>query len=158
MGTDNTASPPAEMVERYNMFDAGLIPSSCSNSYIGLSFGYDVTQDKMPAQISHRLFLLNRGDQDSYSLECTLKVCDKNDLDSDCNKWSVCETDARTEYNCAGACNTGVDCVLDTNNNDLAVCREQAQSVDCSTFNNDQDACEANVACTYVASSCWLRG
>ena len=74
-----------ESFERYSMFDA---TTDCKNDYIDLSVGF---RDNS-VQIEHRLFLLTRGDHDSYSLECDIKVCDKDDDSSDCAKWkSTCE-------------------------------------------------------------------
>merc|ERR1711981_1012831 len=82
----------------------------CDNRNIDLSFGYS---SEGYAQISHKLFLLTQGDQDSYSLECEIKVCNKNDLDSDCNEWSVC-LDDHEDYICDGACGSDEVCAAST--------------------------------------------
>lgn len=115
--------------ERYQMFSA--LEGSCANQYIDLAFGYDFdgsqTDNQMSSQISHRLFLLTRGDQDSYELECDVKVCDKSDLSSDCNEWSACSESTASSYMCEGvtceadhACEisgTTASCVSNTNGN-----------------------------------------
>jgi hypothetical protein len=81
-----------ESYERYSMFDA---TTDCKNDYIDLSVGF---RDNS-VQIEHRLFLLTRGDHDSYSLECDIKVCDKDDDSSDCANWkNTCEGDANKCY------------------------------------------------------------
>jgi len=71
--------------ENYTMFDA---TNDCKNKHIDLNVGFR----EGAIQISHRLFLLTKGDQDSYSLECDIKVCDSADTDSDCQQWQdTCE-------------------------------------------------------------------
>jgi hypothetical protein len=109
-----------ETTERYPMFNAAS--GACSNRYIDLAFGYNTPHaSHATARISHRLFLLSRGDQDSYSLECDLKVCNKNDHDSDCNLLASCLDfiEDHKAYACDGACQDGEICAV---NNDQAIC------------------------------------
>merc|ERR1711981_1166449 len=71
--------------ENYTMFDA---TTDCANKHIDLSVGFRDNN----VQIAHRLFLLSKGDQDSYFLECQIKVCDADDSSSDCANWEdTCE-------------------------------------------------------------------
>lgn len=105
----------------------------CDNRYIDLAFGYNFDGIDA-AQISHRLFLLKEGDQDSYQLECDVKVCDNNDGDSDCNEWTAClESDNHSRYVCADACEDGYEC--EVTNNGHAQCEEEV--ADCEGAIND---------------------
>lgn len=78
----------------YSMFNPGN--NECDNDYVDLEWAWST--DAHQLNIQHRLFLLEQGDQDSYQLECELKVCDKDDSSSDCNSWYTCHDDT-SSYN-----------------------------------------------------------
>jgi len=95
----------------------------CDNSFIDLSFGYDVSYEdqtlKTHAMIEHRLFLLGQEtSEDVYSLQCEIKVCDRSDGSSDCNMWSGCLTEQgeQEDYVCdvemQASCEAGTKCSL----------------------------------------------
>jgi len=71
------SDPSVFTYERYLMFDAS---TGCTNDYIDLSVAFR----EGSIQIQHRLFLLTKGDHDSYVLECDIKVCDIDDTSSEC--------------------------------------------------------------------------
>jgi len=121
-GCDNES---CEETERYPMFNAEN--GVCTNRYIELAFGYDydgafeqvTDMSDLSAKISHRLFLLSQGDQDSYALECDVKVCNRDDHDSDCNKWTSCLDADQVGYVCEDACSVDQTCSVSA---DVAVC------------------------------------
>lgn len=132
------ADDGTETTERYQMFNAA--DGVCDNRYIDLSWGYDF-DGKDAAPISHRLFLLKRGDQDSYHLECDVKVCDKDDAYCDCNKWTAClESSEHRDYVCEGACESGYLC--DATSEAYANCYTTTTTVATTTV----PACDAAIA------------
>merc|ERR1712190_270064 len=73
----------------------------CKNRYIDLSVDYTTQK----TQIAHRLFLLTKGDQDSYSLECNIKVCAPDSDLSDCDTMiSECLVDNCNTVNADNEC------------------------------------------------------
>merc|ERR1711981_509065 len=97
----------------YSMFDATSASDSskCENRYIDLEVSS--RNDGHRAFLQHRLFLLREGDQDSYELHCQIKVCDKDDLDSDCNEWYHDCADNYASYGCDNACSDSETCNAD---------------------------------------------
>lgn len=95
-------------VEIYTIFSPA--EGKCSNRIVGLDWGYAYEYDSMCATIEHRLFLLSEGDRSSYKLRCEVKVCDKDDVDSECNEWASClEPNDQEDFVCYEACN-GASC------------------------------------------------
>ena len=55
----------------------------CTNDLIDLDFKYETDENGIVrALISHRLFVLGRGNTDFYSLSCAVTVCDIDDTDN----------------------------------------------------------------------------
>ena len=101
----------------YTIFDPEN--GQCDNTFIALDWQYAGTQGDNPTtevRIQHQLFLL--GDDEhagQYTLVCDVKVCSRDDLDSDCNAWTTClATDARDSYVCdSRTCTADLGCVSD---------------------------------------------
>ena len=54
----------------------------CTNDLIDLDFKYETDENGIiRALISHRLFVLGRGNTDFYALSCAVTVCDIDDTD-----------------------------------------------------------------------------
>ena len=84
---------------------------------------------KTNAMIQHRLFLLGQQNSETvYSLQCEIKVCDRNNGSSDCNLWSGCLTDVgeQEEYICdaemEASCEVGYECNVGTSDANEGTC------------------------------------
>jgi hypothetical protein len=130
--------------ETYNMFDPQT--SVCDNRNIDLDWAY--AADEHSATLQHRLFLLRAGDQDSYQLVCDVKVCNRDDLSSDCNAWSAClEPAAQDAYVCdSQTCPAGQNCGIDSSSHAtcwLCGCANGVDDSSCSSTGTKCASCNS---------------
>ena len=115
--------------------------NNCENDFIGLNWYYQTTESYInnnieissEIRISHRIFLLhNQNSQSNYRLQCDIKVCDRNDVFSDCNNWTSClPSESRDDYLCDSmTCSDNESCEI---SNMLAHLVE----VSCESENNE---------------------
>jgi len=125
---------------------------SCGINEIGLSAKYELSNGKFVFNFQHTLFLLRKTQQEdtsTFSLQCTVEICEKTDASSKCNQAVIpcMETAAETKaYFCTGFDCTGagqgaceiVDNLINGNFKTLPQCAVPP-SVTCNSLVNPPD-------------------
>jgi len=96
---------------------------SCEMNEIGLSAKYELSNGDFVFNFQHILFLLRKTQQESastFSLQCSVEICEKTDASSKCNTAAAVCLDSdqtKTDYICGDACSVvGNVCAVSTEN------------------------------------------
>merc|ERR1712178_470010 len=78
--------------------------------------GYQFSKDSMSASIQHQLFLLEEGDESDYKLKCDVRVCERDNKETTCDKMVEClSDDERNDYKNYDSRNAVENCDLQLN-------------------------------------------
>jgi len=99
---------------------------SCGMNEIGLSAKYELSNGKFVFNFQHTLFLLRKTQQEdtsTFSLQCTVEICEKTDASSKCNQAAAVCSDSAVEkhnYMCSGLCGNSDECSVDVSDDTVS--------------------------------------
>jgi len=99
---------------------------SCELNEIGLSAKYELSNGDFVFNFQHILFLLRKTQQEStstFSLQCSVEICEKTDASSKCNQAAaVCSGSAveKQSYMCSGLCGNSDECSVDVSDDTVS--------------------------------------
>ena len=122
---------------RFLLIEPGTTRATCGMDGIGMTAFYDSGN----FNLQHVLFLLeDAATVSSFRLDCNVKICDKTDPNSDCNKAVLpCMDEVqKNEYLCDGFCNEICEV-----SNDVPVCVPKCRTLHQAAVTGDNDCADS---------------